>query len=154
MQMKNEAWGKVGNDLFEFVQGLPVSGPDGKQRPRALETLLESDVLALVVNFTQADQKVSEKRTLVAFVFCKFVQNDIDAICCALIDKGSITEGQGNFRKWKPQIDEDLVKLKSDIEKRWNTARLAEPATIALLQSHDQAFGTKYATRPGICCYV
>ena len=109
------------------------------------------------MTFTQADQQVSDKRTLVAFVFCKWVQNDVDAILWALVDKvdkSATPEFQGNFRKWKPLIDEDLVKLKGDIEKRWTTAGLAEPATIALLQSHDQAFGPNILTRPGICCYA
>ena len=45
MQMKNEAWGQVGNDLYEFVQDLPVSGPDGKQLRQRLETLLEVESL-------------------------------------------------------------------------------------------------------------
>jgi len=143
MQMKNEAWGEVGNDLFIFVQSLPVSGPEGKQQPHKLEPLLESAVLALVINFTRADRHVSEMRTKIAFVFCKFIQQDLNAMICAIYDKvDDIPVLQCRTRK--PQIDEDLVKLKDDIEKQWNTVGLARPATIAILQNYDQAFGTKY----------
>jgi AAA+ superfamily predicted ATPase len=132
MQKEIEAYGWVGTALEDFVKTVPVNGPDGKQQPHKLESLLESDILALAANFTRADLQVSDRRTHLAFIFRKFVRSDLDAIGHALI-------------KNRPtQTDDELTKLKINIEKQWDSIRLVEPLTLALLQSYDHTFGTKY----------
>src|ERR1700722_13873362 len=129
-----EAYGWVGTALEDFVKTVPVNGPDGKQQPHKLESLLESDILALAANFTRADRQVSDRRTHLAFCFRQFVRSDLGAIGNALI----------SHKNRPAQTDEELAKLKIDIEKQWDSIRLVEPLTLALLQSYDHTFGTKY----------
>jgi hypothetical protein len=143
MQMNQEAWGEAAMALSDFVRALPVCGPDGKQLPQKVEPVLENDVLVLAINFSRADRHISDQRTKMAFTFCKHVQNDWAAIGCALVDK---IDGESSLmiRQRKPLVDDELAKLKQDIQKQWSSVGLVEPSSIALVQGYDHAFGTKF----------